>query len=278
MTRCYAPSPTSPERVEMLRWEVLTIQQFRAIAEEIYARINARTDHDLEGWDMHYLPDPRLGGMRRMSPAEVWRAGSRQLQRLRPQAVASILLQDMGEEITVRGGKLVTRDGSVSGDVLRYDARMLTDGERYRTILNPYAPDTLWTFDAKGRFVAACPRITSVDRADLAAVQEACGRAAKAEAEALAPSAHATSRRPARRPPAHATTPPWSPVPPSPPRSAPRPACCARSAGRPTPCSRAPRRAPRSPSRSSPQAIPTTPTTLVQMTCSKNQTNNTPNA
>ncbi len=176
-----------PERVEMLRWEVLTIQQFRAIAEEIYARINARTDHDLEGWDMHYLPDPRLGGMRRMSPAEVWRAGSRQLQRLRPQAVASILLQDMGEEITVRGGKLVTRDGSVSGDVLRYDARMLTDGERYRTILNPYAPDALWTFDAKGRFVAACPRITSVDRADLAAVQEACGRAAKAEAEALAP-------------------------------------------------------------------------------------------
>lgn len=176
-----------PERVEMLKWNLLSIQQFQVIASEIYQRINDRTEHDLEGWDMHYVPDLRRGGMRRKSPNEVWRPGSRQLTRLRPQAVASILLPDMGEERSVRRGMIETRNGEISGDVLRFDARMLADGERYHTILNPYAPDALWAFDAAGRFVAACPRITSVDRANIAAVQEACGRAAKAEAEALAP-------------------------------------------------------------------------------------------
>lgn len=176
-----------PERVEMLRWPLLSIQQFQVIASEIYQRINDRTEHELEGWDMHYVPDLRHGGMRRKSPNEVWRPGSRQLARLRPQAVASILLPDMGEERSVRRGMIETRDGSISGDALRFDARMLADGERYQTILNPYAPDAIWAFDAAGRFVAACPRITSVDRANIAAVQEACGRAAKAEAEALAP-------------------------------------------------------------------------------------------
>lgn len=176
-----------PERIEMLRWPLLSIQQFQVIASEIYTRINDRTDHDLEGWDMQYVPDLRSGGMRRKSPAEVFRPGARQLTRLRPQAVASILLQDMGEERSVRRGMIETRDGEISGDALRYDARLLNDGERYQTILNPYAPDALWAFDAKGRFVAACPRITSVDRGDIAAVQEACGRAAKAEAEALQP-------------------------------------------------------------------------------------------
>lgn len=176
-----------PERVEMLQWPILSIQQFQGIAAEIYARINDRTDHELEGWDMHYVPDLRRGGMRRKSPNEVFRSGSRELTRLRPQAIASILLADSGEERSVRRGMIETRDGEISGDVLRYDARILAEGERYSTILNPYAPEKIWVFDAKGRFVAACPRITSVNRSDLRAVAEACGRAAKAEAEALAP-------------------------------------------------------------------------------------------
>ena len=176
-----------PERIEMLRWPMLTIQQFRMIADEIYARMNARTDHDLEGWDMHYRPDTRTGEMRRMSPAEVFRPGARQLTRMRPQAIAAMLLPDMGVERNVRRGMIETRDAELSGDALRFDAHMLTEGERYSSILNPYAPNALWCFDAAGRFVAACPRIQSIDRANVAAVQEACGRAAHAEAEALAP-------------------------------------------------------------------------------------------
>lgn len=176
-----------PERAEMLRWPMLTIQQFRMIASEIYQRINERTDHDLEGWDLLYRPDTRLGGMRRMSPAEVFRAGQRHLVRLRPQAIAAILLADDGVERNVRRGMIETRDGEISGDVLRYNASLLREGEKYRTILNPYSPNALYCFDAAGRFVASIPRINSIDRADVAALQEQCGRVAREEAAALAP-------------------------------------------------------------------------------------------
>jgi len=182
-----ALSQLPAERAEMLLWPMLTIQQFRIVADEIYQRINERTDHDLEGWDLQYRPDPRTGGMRRMSPAEVFRPGARQLTRLRPQAIAAILLADMGEERSVRKGMIETRDGEISGDALRFDARLLKEGEKYRSILNPYAPDALWCFDASGRFVAACARIGSIDRANTEAIQERGGRVAKDEAEALTP-------------------------------------------------------------------------------------------
>lgn len=176
-----------PERLAMLRWDLLTIQQFRAVAGEIYARINARTDHDLEGWDMMHVPDPRTGMMRRLSPAEVWRSGSRQLTRLRPEAAAGILVKDNGVELTCRRGMLELTNGEISGDPLRFDARFLTDREKYRCVLNPFAPDALFIFDARNAFVTACPRVQSICRADVAALQRECGAAAHAEAERLAP-------------------------------------------------------------------------------------------
>lgn len=176
-----------PERAAMLRWPLLTIQQFRVIAAEIYARINARTDHDLEGWDMMHVPDRRTGLMRRLSPAEVWQRGSRQLTRLRPEAVAAILVRDNGIELTTRRGMLELTNGEISGDPLRFDARYLTDREKYRCVINPFSPQALWVFDARGRYVTACPRINPVDKADAAALQRECGAAAQAEAERLAP-------------------------------------------------------------------------------------------
>lgn len=176
-----------PERAAMLRWDLLTIQQFRAIAAEIYARINARTDHNLEGWDMMHIPDRRTGLMRRLSPAEVWQHGRRQLTRLRPEAVAGILLRDNGAEITARSGMLELNDSEISGDPLRFDARHLTDRQKYSCVINPFAPQALWVFDARGRFVSACPRIDSIDKPDVAALQRECGAAANAEAERLAP-------------------------------------------------------------------------------------------
>jgi hypothetical protein len=176
-----------PERAEMLQWPLLTLQQFLAVAGEIYERINAREDHDLEGWDMHHVPDRRTGLMRRLAPREVWRAGARQLTRLRPEAVAMILVRDSGTERIARRGMFELADAEITGDLLRFDARDLTDREKYLTVLNPYAPDTLYAFDSRGRYVAACPRIHSVNRADVEAVQRECGAAAKAETERLVP-------------------------------------------------------------------------------------------
>lgn len=182
-----ALSELAPERAAMLRWDLLTIQQFRAIVAEIYQRMNGRTDHELEGWDNHYIPDRRSGYMRRLSPAEVWASGARHLRRFRPEAVAMILLRDTGVELTTRQGMFQLTNGEITGDVLRFDARDLKDREKFLTVLNPYDPTALYVFDARGRFVTAAPRIHSVNRAEIEAVQRACGEAAKAEAERLAP-------------------------------------------------------------------------------------------
>lgn len=178
-----------PERIEMLRWPILTHQQFLAIAGEIYARINARTEHDLEGWDALYVPDRQTGLMRRMSPAEVWGRGRLGLTRLQPAATAMILARDCGTERTVRRGMVELTDGEISGDVLRFSAHAigLPDGEKYLTILNPYAPDALHCFDAKGRFVGSAPRIYSIDRAATDAIMAECGRAEKEFAQRLQP-------------------------------------------------------------------------------------------
>jgi hypothetical protein len=157
-----AMSQLAPERAEMLMWPLLTIQQFQAIAAEIYARINARTEHELEGWDMHYVPDRRTGGMRRLSPEEVWRPGARQLAHLRPEAVALILLRDNGVERLTKRGMFELTESEISGDLMRFDARVLGDREKFLTLLNPFDPTAIFAFDSHGRFAAACPRIHSL--------------------------------------------------------------------------------------------------------------------
>ena len=182
-----AVSQLDPARAEMLKWPLLTIQQFQIIAGEIYARINARTDHDLEGWDLHYTPDRRTGLMRRLSPTEVWRPCARQLTRLRPEAIALILLKDNGVERMTKRGMFELTESEISGDILRFDARVLGDRDKYLTLLNPFDPSSIFAFDSKGRFAAACPRIHSADRGDVDAMHRACGAAAKAESETLQP-------------------------------------------------------------------------------------------
>ena len=182
-----AVSQLPPGLAEQLRWPLLTIQQFRHLAGQIYARINSRSQHELEGWDTHYTPDPRTGLMRRLSPQEVWSPGARQLVRLRPESIALLLLQDQGIELTTRRQQFELRDAEISGDLLRFDARLLKDREKYLCVLNPYDPSALHVFDARGRFVTACPRIWAVDRGDLDAVHRECGAAAQAFTEAVKP-------------------------------------------------------------------------------------------
>ncbi|MCA1659010.1 MAG: hypothetical protein LC642_00490, partial [Verrucomicrobiaceae bacterium] len=71
----WAMDQLPPERLQWIQWDLCTLQQFQIVAAEIYARLNARTKHRLEGWDERYVPDRRTGKMRRMSPLEVWRPG-----------------------------------------------------------------------------------------------------------------------------------------------------------------------------------------------------------
>jgi hypothetical protein len=63
----------------------------------------------------------------------------------------------------------------------------LADRETYETFVNPFAPETLFVRRGNGAYIGECRRIAKPCRGDVEAVHRACGAAAKAEAELLAP-------------------------------------------------------------------------------------------
>lgn len=167
-----------PDLAVALRMPVMSDRQFVEVAMEIYRRINDRTDHRLEGWDLWVRPDERDPmRVRRMSPAEAWQGGRSQLTRLRAELVALVLYRDAAEERTVRGGEIEFQDGEVSTDMLRFAAPGYQDGAKFQTVLNPFDPERLFLFDARRRFVGVVPRIARVSRADQEAVRRAMGDA-----------------------------------------------------------------------------------------------------
>ncbi|MDD5349255.1 MAG: hypothetical protein PHQ12_03495 [Chthoniobacteraceae bacterium] len=222
---CRAMLALPPERAQLLRLPFLDLETFRLIAAEIYRRINGRTEHDLEGWErcgyvtgeyrfsidnpwlpvaqllalpgpqqaaIHALIDaaPNLTRVRRMSPAEVFAAGSRDLVKFAPHQTALLLGPDLRVERSVAGGLFEFEDKECGPDIFRYVARVdgeaLKDRERYATVLNPIDM-TLHVFNAKGGYIGQCERWGSISRADTEALQRQMGRAAKIEAEMLYP-------------------------------------------------------------------------------------------
>jgi hypothetical protein len=176
----------SPERAQWLQWDLCTFGQFQLIAQEIYARINARTEHDLEGWDDRYIPT-QSGQMRRLSPLEVWKAGKRELRPISPEVVAMIVGTKSGKERPVRNHQISFVNSEISGDPLRFDAHQLPPRSKFLCVLNPFDTDRLLCFNARGRYVATLRRLHSVDRGDVEAVQRAAGQSAKIESALLAP-------------------------------------------------------------------------------------------
>lgn len=184
----WAMSQMPVERLEWLQWDVCTLQQFQIFAAEVYARINARTKHGLEGWDERYVPDrQRPGKMRRMSPAEVWTPGSKALRPINAQFAAMIVGTAGGEERAVTSGEIRIRSAEISGDPLRFAAHMLAPRGKYLCVLNPFDTSRLNVFDAKERYVATLDRINVPDRSDVEAIRREVGRAEKALNERLLP-------------------------------------------------------------------------------------------
>jgi hypothetical protein len=177
-----------PELAQLIRFPLLEFRQFQALAVEVYDRINRRTHHHLEGWEQLCVPDTVTMRMRRLSPWEVWTVGRKQLHRLAPEQVALVLGPDIAEERRLGGTFWEIQDKEVSVDPLRFEGSpALRSGCTYATVLNPFQPDRLFCFDARGRLLATCPRIWTVSRADEEAVKRQMGRAAHLEKELLAP-------------------------------------------------------------------------------------------
>ena len=178
---------------------------------EIVDRLNARTDHDLADWEDNVVAEYRtdtnhdfapvtsgtsravlslvagdvaLYRTRKMSPAEVWRAGRSELVRVDARE-AALLCRKYWTKVVVTDRKTVEFKERFSGKKIRYLARMR--GETGVTDLNPGTTvfaffNPLWSergvllFDADARFVGeTVDEIERVDAADEDKIKKAIG-------------------------------------------------------------------------------------------------------
>jgi hypothetical protein len=182
-----ALSQLPPARAQWLLWPKCAFTQFQIVAADIYARINARTEHKLEGWDERYVTCRETGKLRRMSPWEVWQPGRRALRPISEEVTALIIGSEGGVERSIRSGMFQLQCAEISGDLQRFDATDLPPRGKFLTVINPFRPDSLWCFDAKGRFVRRCARIHTPCRGDTEAVHRQIARAREQETKLLAP-------------------------------------------------------------------------------------------
>jgi hypothetical protein len=133
---------------------------------------------------------------RKMSRREVWDMGAADLIKFPAWGVCDILGPDLAVERKVVKNQFEFQDAEVGPGMHRYSGMAtdadghpvaLRDGETYQAFVNPFAPDTLFVCNARGGYIGQCRRINAPCRADVEAVQRACGAAAKREGELLAP-------------------------------------------------------------------------------------------
>lgn len=207
-----------PPQVSAKLWlPFLEVNEAKGLVNELMERINRRTEHDLEGWlecgltatdlfipniglisSAQYLalpPEKRAAvdvvatpQVRRLSPREVFDAGARQLTRLSPAQSAALLEGRMGVEVSVGDDHLIAfEDAAVSPSPMRFLAHHFAPGEKFRAVVNPWSANRLHLFNARGGWVGVVDAWQTVGRLDEQAVREQMGRAAKVEAELLAP-------------------------------------------------------------------------------------------
>lgn len=201
---------TMPALPDELRRQIrLGLVEYHAadrLVREITERINRRIEHDLEGYveagltTVDYeLPgigllsaaafEARLEGMppeqreplkafavphpRKMSPREVYNAGRRRLVKFRPEQIAKMLYAARrAEPVNVGHDHLIAlEDKLVSPEPLRFLAHTFRPGDKFDAVLNPWAPDKLHLFDARGCWVGIVNAWRRADRTDTAAIE-----------------------------------------------------------------------------------------------------------
>lgn len=191
------------ERAALLDAPALTPRQFQMLSDEIYDRLARDPEHGLEGWDDLFTFDATLRRMRRLSRLEVFSQAKGTLTPLSEHAAALIFHRDLMVERRVRRGTIEVHDSELSSDALLFDAHTLTEGETFATVLNPFLPDCLWLFDAKGGYLGRIARSYRVSRLDTDALHREMGRVAAMEKTVLSTAAklghERTKRELARR-------------------------------------------------------------------------------
>lgn len=221
-----------PEKIQMLRWPVMHYQQYCGIVDAIYRWIDGRIEHELEGWekaglvtsefrlaldDKRWLPaamldavpadrrraidaiaaQPGHARIRRLSPAEVFHGGCKDLVKLPIAILPDIIGRDLAQPRKVNDkGMIAFEDHELDTEPFLFLARartgnghdlLLRDGETYETFINPFDRTHLIVCDGKGAFLGWCERYQKPCKVDTEALHKTMGMVAHTEAVRLAP-------------------------------------------------------------------------------------------
>lgn len=133
---------------------------------------------------------------RRMTRREVWERGAGELLKLSGAGVVAILGEDLARKNPerVQHGMIEFEDAEVGPGVFRFEAivfdpwgrrERLSEGERYRVFINPFAPERLFVCDARGAYLGEARRIADPSRANQEAVYRTMGAVAHEATERL---------------------------------------------------------------------------------------------
>ncbi len=215
-----------PDLAERLNYPTLEFNQWKQAVKPIYERINGRTDHHLEGWIEAGLVRNRFqlieGGdeipmevldkmepakraaieaamiplpPRRLSPAEVFHAGSKKLEKL-PMSFAPLILGEQNalpkrlghdslftfEEMRIGPGQhqYVGRAHTPEGTLIPLDP-----GKEYLLWISPFDPSGVFVADLRGAFIGACKLWDRVCRTDTEGVHRKIGKAESIHSDLL---------------------------------------------------------------------------------------------
>jgi hypothetical protein len=228
------PSERVAGLIERLAFPLLHWHDYRQIVDDVYRMLDNRTMHDLEGWEANgwttqeyrlatseqkWLPgasikkmelarqdavldlirSPGLMRVRKLSPGEVWRAGSDQLIKLRHEHVPLLLGPDLAEVKRLDKHHCFVVQGQEygGGDELRFMAARITNAMRhdvvldpsrdYKVFANPFDTSMLFVCDMDLRYIGMARRQVGVSRADIDEIHKAIGKVAHQRAALDAP-------------------------------------------------------------------------------------------
>ncbi len=219
-----------PDLAQRLRFPVLDWDTFSDVVHEVYEQIAWSGDHRLEGWtrrterqwkfhpadmwhsEREFLSLPQsmqeqlapilaqegMTRVGRLSRAQVWEDGKRDLVRLPDWAAMMICGEDLAEARPCPVAEAIFVNQEIDdGRPLIYrlsscvDAAgqtvQLKEGETYLWLINPFDPRVCFVGDTWGRYVGKVLRNDQIDRANVDEIGHEWGRTRKELDAALAP-------------------------------------------------------------------------------------------
>jgi hypothetical protein len=160
-----------PEKLEMMRWDFMLMSQASGILGDIYAWLDGRQEHDLEGWETaglvtgqvrvdprspHWTPTyalpmltkehadamaaltkiPGCFSLRKMAPAEVWERDAATFAKIPMSALPQIIGADLATERKLNDhGAFLFEDASVSHESMRFQG-IAINAHGHQVLLN----------------------------------------------------------------------------------------------------------------------------------------------